>query len=71
MWEGLSRSKPNRSPATLTKNRVNPSPVSGICVTCLDGCPGPCEIGRSAVRGREMLYPMPFGKVTAGSKVPA
>jgi len=68
MWEGLSRSKPNRSPATLTKNRVNPSPVSGICVTCLDGCPGPCEIGRSAVRGREMLYPMPFGKVTAGSE---
>jgi glutamate synthase domain-containing protein 2 len=68
MWEGLSRSKPNRSPATLTKNRVNPSPVSGICVTCLDGCPGPCEIGRSAVRGRELLYPMPFGKVTAGAE---
>jgi glutamate synthase domain-containing protein 2 len=68
MWEGLSRSKPNRSPATLTKNRVNPSPVSGICVTCLDGCPGPCEIGRSAVRSRELLYPMPFGKVTAGSE---
>jgi glutamate synthase domain-containing protein 2 len=68
MWEGLSRSKPNRSPATLTKNRVNPSPVSGICVTCLDGCPGPCEIGRSAVRGRELLYPMPFGKVTSGAE---
>ena len=68
MWEGLSRSKPNRSPATLTKNRVNPSPISGICVTCLDGCPGPCEIGRSAVRGRELLYPMPFGKVTSGGE---
>src|SRR5512139_1406808 len=67
MWEGLSRSKPNRSPATLTKNRVNPSPISGICVTCLDGCPGPCEIGRSAVRGREMLYPQPFGKTTSGA----
>ncbi|MBM4273096.1 MAG: FMN-binding glutamate synthase family protein [Deltaproteobacteria bacterium] len=64
----MSRSKPNRSPATLTRNRVNPAPVSGICVTCLDGCPGPCEIGRSAVRGRELLYPMPFGKVTAGSE---
>jgi len=63
----MTISNPNRSPATLTKNRVMPAPVSGICVTCLDGCPGPCEIGRSAVRGRELLYPMPFGKVTAGA----
>ncbi len=36
----MSLSKPNVSPATLTKNRVKASPVSGICVTCLDGCPG-------------------------------
>ena len=63
----MSFSSPNRSPATLTKTRVKPAPISGICVTCLDGCPGPCEIGRSAVRGREMLYPMPFGKVTSGA----
>ena len=63
----MTLSNPNRSPATLTKNRVKPAPVSGICVTCLDGCPGPCEIGRSAIRGREMLYPQPFGKVTAGA----
>jgi glutamate synthase domain-containing protein 2 len=34
----------------------------------LDGCPGPCEVGRSALRGREVLYPQPFGKVTAGSE---
>lgn len=63
----MTLSSPNRSPATQTKNRVKPAPISGICVTCLDGCPGPCEIGRSAVRGREMLYPSPFGKVTAGA----
>ncbi len=63
----MSLSSPNRSPATLTRNRVKPAPISGICVTCLDGCPGPCEIGRSAVRGRELLYPQPFGKVTAGA----
>ena len=63
----MSLSSPNRSPATLTKNRVKPSPISGICVTCLDSCPGPCEIGRSAIRGREMLYPQPFGNVTAGA----
>ena len=64
----MSFTKPNRSPATFTKNRVEPAPISGICVTCLDGCPGPCEVGRSALRGREVLYPQPYSKVTAGSE---
>lgn len=64
----MSLTKPNRSPATFTRNRVEPAPSSGICVTCLDGCPGPCEIGRSALRGREMLYPQPYSKVTAGAE---
>ena len=63
----MTFSNPNRSPATLTKTRVKAAPISGICVTCLDSCPGPCEIGRSAIRGREMLYPQPFGNVTAGA----
>ncbi len=64
----MTFTKPNRSPATFTKNRVEPAPISGICVTCLDGCPGPCEVGRSALRGREVLYPQPYSKVTAGSE---
>jgi glutamate synthase domain-containing protein 2 len=64
----MTFAKPNRSPATFTRNRVEPAPGSGICVTCLDGCPGPCEVGRSALRGREILYPQPFSKVTAGSE---
>lgn len=64
----MTFTKPNRSPATFTKNRIEPAPSSGICVTCLDGCPGPCEIGRSALRGREILYPQPFAKITAGSE---
>ncbi|MBM4338467.1 MAG: FMN-binding glutamate synthase family protein [Deltaproteobacteria bacterium] len=64
----MSFAKPNRSPATFTKNRVEPAPQSGICVTCLDGCPGPCEVGRSALRGREVLYPQPYSKITAGSE---
>jgi len=64
----MSFSKPNASGATLTKNRIAPSPFSGICVTCLDGCPGPCEVGRSALRGREVIYPQPFGKTIAGSE---
>ncbi len=63
----MSFSKPNRSAATKTKNRVDPAPVSGICVTCLDGCPGPCEIGQSAIKGREVIYPQPYGKITAGA----
>ncbi|MBM4273067.1 MAG: FMN-binding glutamate synthase family protein [Deltaproteobacteria bacterium] len=64
----MSLSKPNRSAATITTTRVDPAPISGICVTCLDGCEGPCEIGRSALKGREMIYPQPFGKITAGAE---
>ena len=64
----MSYSKANASAATMSRNRVTPAPISGICVTCLDGCPGPCEVGRSALRGREILYPQPFARVTAGSE---
>lgn len=63
----MSYSKPNRSSATKTKSRVEAAPGSGMCVTCLGGCPGTCEIGRSAIRGREVIYPQPYGKVTAGA----
>ncbi|GBF32228.1 glutamate synthase large chain [Desulfocucumis palustris] len=60
----------NASAATLTKLRTGDSrcPYSGMCVTCLDGCPGLCEIGKSAVRGKEILYPQPFGKTTSASE---
>jgi len=64
----MSFSKPNASAATLTKTRVAVAPYSGLCVTCLDGCRGLCEVGRSALRGREVLYPKPFGRITAGSE---
>ncbi len=64
----MSYSKVNASAATMSRNRVSPAPQSGICVTCLDGCPGPCEVGRSALRGREILYPQPFSRITAGSE---
>ncbi len=63
----MTLNRPNASVATLTMNRVAPSP-SGICVTCIDGCPGYCEVGRSAVKGRAVMYPQPFGKVIAGSE---
>ncbi|MEW6182213.1 MAG: FMN-binding glutamate synthase family protein [Bacillota bacterium] len=59
----------NASAATLTKLRTQTqSSSSGMCVTCLDGCPGHCEVGRSAIRGKEVLYPQPFGKTTSASQ---
>ncbi|MFC1873265.1 hypothetical protein ACFLW3_00415 [Chloroflexota bacterium] len=59
---------PNASPATKTRTRVTPVPVSGLHVTCLDGCIGTCEVGQSALRSREVIYPQPFAKVTADSE---
>lgn len=66
----MTFSKPNRSAATGTKNRYGEevSPFSGMCVVCIDGCPGLCEIGKSAVRGAEVIYPQPFGAITAASQ---
>ncbi|MFC2169110.1 FMN-binding glutamate synthase family protein [Acidobacteriota bacterium] len=66
----MSYTKLNRSAATLTKNRTegSVSPFSGMCVTCVDGCIGMCEIGKSAYRGAEVLYPQPFGIITAASE---
>jgi glutamate synthase domain-containing protein 2 len=66
----MSLTKLNRSAATLTKNRTEGSisPFSGMCVTCVDGCIGMCEIGKSAYRGAEVLYPQPFGIITAAAE---
>ena len=66
----MALSKMNRSAATLTKNRTpdSVSPFSGMCATCEEGCTGICEIGRSAVRGSELIYPQPFGTITAASE---
>jgi len=32
----------------------------------MDGCRGNCEIFRATFRGREVIYPGPFGEITAG-----
>jgi len=66
----MAYTKLNRSAATLTKNRTEGSisPFSGMCVTCVDGCIGMCEIGKSAYRGHEVLYPQPFGIITSASE---
>jgi len=60
--------KINASLAVGARNRIaDVAPYSGICAVCLDGCPGFCEVGKSALRGREILYPQPYGGVTAGA----
>ncbi len=66
----VTLSKINASAATLTKNRTENSvvPASGMCVTCVDGCIGMCEIGKSAYRGHEVIYPQPFGVITTAAE---
>jgi glutamate synthase domain-containing protein 2 len=59
--------RPNANEATRTANRSrNVSPMSGICTRCLDGCTGNCEVFKATFRGRELIYPGPFGEITAG-----
>lgn len=66
----MAFSVPNASAATQTHLRTqrNFSRLSGMCATCLDGCPGYCEVGTSSYRASEAIYPQPFGNVTAGAE---
>lgn len=60
--------KPNSNEATGTANRSrNVVPMSGLCTRCVDGCRGNCEIFVSSFRGREVIYPGPFGDITIGA----
>ncbi|MFZ5802056.1 MAG: FMN-binding glutamate synthase family protein [Candidatus Omnitrophota bacterium] len=58
---------PNANDATRTVNRSKDiSPSSGLCSRCLDGCRGNCEVFKASFRSREVIYPGPFGEITAG-----
>jgi len=58
----------NSNESLQTKNRSRSvAPQSGICSRCLDGCKGNCDLWNSTFRGRELLYPSPFGDLTAGA----
>jgi len=60
--------RPNSDEATRSANRSRSvSPSSGICSRCIDGCTGNCEAFRATFRGRELIYPGPFGEITAGA----
>jgi len=59
--------RPNANDATRSANRSrNVAPMSGICSRCIDGCTGNCEVFQATFRGRELIYPGPFGDITAG-----
>lgn len=64
----MNLQRPNANDATGTSNRSrNVTPSSGICSRCIDGCRGNCEVFKATFRGRELIYPGPFGEVTAGA----
>lgn len=64
----MNLQRPNANDATGTFNRSkNVVPGSGICSRCVDGCKGNCEIFRASFRSREVIYPGPFGEMTAGA----
>jgi glutamate synthase domain-containing protein 2 len=63
----MNLKQPNANEATRSANRSrNVAPMSGICSRCIDGCTGNCEIFKATFRGRELIYPGPFGEITAG-----
>ena len=63
----MNLQRPNANEATRTSNRSRSVvPMSGICSRCIDGCTGNCEVFKATFRGRELIYPGPFGDITAG-----
>ena len=63
----MNLQRPNATDATRTFNRSKDVvPMSGLCSRCVDGCRGNCEVFKATFRGRELIYPGPFGDVTAG-----
>jgi len=63
----MNLQRPNANDVTQTANRSrNVAPSSGICTRCIDGCRGNCEVFKASFRSREVIYPGPFGEMTAG-----
>jgi len=64
----MNLQQPNANEVSQTYNRSkNVAPGSGICTRCIDGCKGNCEVFKASFRGREVIYPGPFGTLTAGA----
>ncbi len=66
----MPESYPNARSTTGTETRSwDVSFSSGMCPVCIKSCTTLCEIGKSAFRGREVLYPNPeeYGTSTQAS----
>ncbi len=64
----MNLQRPNSNEATRTVNRSKSVvPSSGLCTRCVDGCTGNCEVFKATFRGRELIYPGPFGEISAGA----
>jgi glutamate synthase domain-containing protein 2 len=60
--------RPNSNESIQTSNRSRDvAPSSGLCTRCIDGCRGNCDVFKSTFRGREVIYPGPFGEISAGA----
>lgn len=63
----MNLQRPNSNDATRTTTRSKSIvPMSGLCSRCIDSCTGNCEVFGASFRGRELIYPGPFGEVIAG-----
>ncbi len=63
----MNLQSPRGNDASQTSNRSrNVVPGSGLCSRCLEDCRGNCEVFKASFRGREVIYPGPFGEVTSG-----
>lgn len=63
----MNLQRPNANDATDTRNRSRDvAPSSGVCTRCMDDCVGNCEVFKASLRGREVIYPGPYGGITAG-----
>ncbi|MBU2646813.1 FMN-binding glutamate synthase family protein [bacterium] len=57
---------PKKNDALNTVNR-GVACESGLCTLCDSACKGKCETWLASLRGRELLYPRDFGRITSGS----
>jgi hypothetical protein len=59
----------HRNSMTGSRTRVEDACESGLCPICIADCPVFCEVSKSALRGREVLYPQRkyYGNSTSGS----
>ena len=63
----MNLEQPGQNDALETRNRSRDVvPSSGLCTRCMESCAGNCDVFKAALRGREVIYPVPFGDMTAG-----